>query len=204
MTAVFNTTDHRRHLAPVGISEFQNIHNTDKFSSGYVDTFYNKLFSPIRYEVKNVLEIGIQYGPSILLWRDFFPKAIIHCVDIEKLVDLRGEERVNARYGDAYTKSFPDSLEDDKFDIIIDDGPHTYESQVFFLQNYLTKVKPGGYLVLEDIMDPSWTPNLLELINKDHAATIKVYDMKDKQQTEEAKANIRRYKGNDVIVVKRK
>ena len=160
------------------------------------------MFSPIRNEVKNVLEIGIQYGPSILLWRDFFSKAIIHCVDVEKLVDLRSEERVSSRYCDAYTKDYTDSLEDDKFDIIIDDGPHTYDSMVFFLQNYLTKVKPGGYLVLEDIIDCSWTPKLLEMINKDHAANIKVYDMKGKQQTDELLAIWSN--GLDVIVVKRK
>jgi cephalosporin hydroxylase len=186
----------------MSLNEYKNIHNADKFRLGYVDTFYDKLFSPIRNEVKNVLEIGIQYGPSILLWRDFFSEANILCVDIEKLVDLRGQERITPYYCNAYTKFFTNSLEDDKFDIIIDDGPHTYESMVFFLQNYLTKVKSGGYLVLEDIIDCSWTPKLLELINKDHAENITVYDMKAKQQTDELLAKWSN--GLDVIVVKRK
>ena len=185
----------------MSINEYKDIHNTDKFTLGYVDEFYDMLFTPIRNDVKNVLEIGIQYGPSIKLWRDFFPNAQICGADIGKLVDLSGEDRITAYYSDAYTKTMSNSFEDNKFDIIIDDGPHTYESMVFFLQNYLSKVKPGGYLVVEDIIDCSWTPKLLEIIDKDLADVV-VYEMKGKQKTDELLA--RWSNGLDVIVVKRK
>jgi SAM-dependent methyltransferase len=186
----------------MSINEYKDIHNTDKFTLGYVDEFYDPLFTPIRDDVKNVLEIGIQNGLSIKLWRDFFPNAQIYGADIERLVDLSGEERITTYYCDAYTKAMSNSLEDNKFDIIIDDGPHTYDSMVFFLQNYLPKVKPGGYLVLEDIVDCNWTPKLLEIIDKDLADDVVVYEMKGKQQTDELLA--RWSNGLDVIVVKRK
>jgi hypothetical protein len=50
---------------------------------------------------------------------------------------------------------------------------------VFFLQNYVPLLADGGVLVLEDIIDPSWTPNLLELVPD---RLTQVYDMRGKQK----------------------
>jgi SAM-dependent methyltransferase len=186
----------------MSIFDYEGVHNTDKFTLGYVNEIYNDLFVPIADSVSNVLEIGIQYGPSIKLWRDFFPNAQIYGADIEKLVDFSNEERIITYYGNAYTKTFVNSLEDGKFDIVIDDGPHTYESMVFFLQNYLSKVKPGGYLVVEDIVDCNWTPKLLEIIDSELTTNIIVYEMKGKQTTPELLS--RWSNGLDVIVIQRK
>ena len=36
-------------------------------------------------------------------------------------------------------------------DIVIDDGPHTIESQIYFAANYSDLVKTGGLLIVEDI-----------------------------------------------------
>ena len=186
----------------MSINKYKDVHNTDKFSLGYVNEIYDDLFVHIADSVGNVLEIGIQYGPSLKLWRDFFPNAQIYGVDIEKLVDFSNEERIITYYGDAYTKIFANSFEDEKFDIVIDDGPHTYESMVFFIQNYLSKVKPGGYLVVEDIVDCNWTPKLLEIIDNELATNIIVYEMKGKQTTPELLS--RWSNGLDVIVIQRK
>jgi spermidine synthase len=38
-----------------------------------------------------------------------------------------------------------------KFDIIIDDGPHTWESQEWFFENYYDLLNEGGVLLCEDI-----------------------------------------------------
>jgi len=40
-----------------------------------------------------------------------------------------------------------------KFDVIIDDGPHSWESQVWFFKNYDTLLNDGGVLVCEDIWE---------------------------------------------------
>jgi len=37
------------------------------------------------------------------------------------------------------------------FDIIIDDGPHTLESQIKFINNYFKKLNKNGKLFIEDI-----------------------------------------------------
>jgi len=38
-----------------------------------------------------------------------------------------------------------------KFDIVIDDGPHTLEPQKAFIELYHKLVIPGGYLIVEDV-----------------------------------------------------
>lgn len=85
----------------------------------------------------------------------------------------------------------------DNLNVIIDDGPHTYESMEFFLRNYIKKLAPGGILVLEDITNISWTPNLVKLIPKTHRVT--VHDMRWKQLDPQLMRLWQ--KGLDVIVV---
>ena len=154
---------------------------TDKFDLGYVDTFYNNLFMPIRESVTNVLEIGIQYGESLLLWRDYFPNAEIYGVDIQTWnPSLSQEERLKLFYTDAYTTEFTSTLNNEFFDIIIDDGPHTFDSMVFFLRHYISKLKPGGILVLEDIINKSWTHQLINVINTNYTNYITIFDMRNR------------------------
>lgn len=184
----------------MSLKEFivKNNFNTDKYDLGYVDTFYNNLFESRRYTAQNVLEIGVWQGQSILLWRDYFVNAQIVGVDINRCSSIENLKRIQATYTNAYSVNFVNSLPDKHFDIIIDDGPHTYESMVFFLVNYINKVKSGGLLILEDIIDRSWTPKLLELIDPNRGK-ITVYDMRHKQLTD---VLFRKWSnGLDVIVV---
>lgn len=175
---------------------------TDKFTLGYVDTFYDPLFAPIRNKVTNLLEIGIQYGHSLLMWRDFFPNANVYGVDIDTTSMITNENRVVTICTNAYDSAFVDTLKDGHFDIVIDDGPHTFDSMVFFLDNYLDKVKPGGYLVLEDIVDPTWTSSLMSRLSKPYIHSATVYDMRSRQRTVDL---TNRWAGGlDVIVVQKR
>ena len=49
----------------------------------------------------------------------------------------------------AYDKEVANKLPD--MDLIIDDGPHTYESQIAAIRYYLPKLKTNGYMFIEDI-----------------------------------------------------
>jgi hypothetical protein len=176
---------------------------TDKFDLGYVDTFYNDLFMPIRESVTNVLEIGTHYGDSLLLWRDYFPNAMIYGVDAHIYnQSLSEEERLTLYYTDAYTTEFTRSLKDDFFDIIIDDGPHTFESMVFFLRHYMSKLKPGGTLVLEDIINKSWTSQLINIINTNYTNYIAIFDMRNR--IPDPILNEKWKNGLDVIVLQKR
>lgn len=180
----------------------ENGNQTDKYDLGYISEFYDPLFSPIQNEVKKVLEIGIYDGDSVILWSDFFKNAEIHCVDIAQRSDLSSHSRIFPVYTNAYDPNFVAKFEKESFDIVIDDGPHTYESMVFFLNHYLSLVKSGGLLILEDIIDRAWTPHLLKIIEGRDDISIEVHDMRLKQKVSHL---YERWKnGLDVIVVRKK
>lgn len=127
-------------------------YGTDKriLCHGYTRA-YEKLFLPIRNNVKNVIEAGICDGASLKSWRDYFPNATIHGLDVEqKAVDsVAGEERVKAHLMSSCDASYWASL-DFKADIIIDDGSHVVEDQMVMLRLAWNSLKPGGYYVIED------------------------------------------------------
>ena len=143
----------------------QHRYATDKIDLGYIDYFYNRVLSPRKDQVKNVLEIGIWGGESILLWRDYFSNANIIGADINSCAKLENQDRITQLIGNAYTSEFLNQFEKEYFDVIIDDGPHTMETMSYFLTNHISLLKKGGILILEDIIDRNWTPELLKLID---------------------------------------
>lgn len=130
----------------------------------YISKFYSEKFDKFKDENINILEIGVGSGGSLLLWNDFFSYALIYALDIGSSFDKRFEkckenvknmEKIFLTESDAYQQKVADSLP--KFDIIIDDGPHTFGSHIKFLELYLPKLNSGGILVIEDIDDINWT-----------------------------------------------
>lgn len=180
----------------------RNVPYTDKYHLGYIENIYDSIFSPRKDLKQNILEIGILYGGSVLLWRDFFTNSTIYGADITHCPALENQERVVQLNADAYSLEFVNILKKESFDIIIDDGPHTLESMVFYILHYLPLVKSGGLFVLEDIINPHWTPFLLELIKEKYPSyKVTVYDMRNKQKGEYL-LNLWK-NGLDVIVVEK-
>jgi len=142
----------------------QDIVNNEKTDKDTVHSYlpeYQKLFSKIRERVENVLEIGIGRGGSLALWNDYFPNATIYGLDdltngIEEGINgfhwVRDYDRIKILVPyDAYNPKTLDLFKDTKFDIIIDDGPHTLKTQIYCAKNYTKLLKKGGILVIEDI-----------------------------------------------------
>jgi hypothetical protein len=139
---------------------------TDKNSiHSYIDQLYDKLFSPLKDSVSNVLEIGVYDGGSILLWRDYFVNATITAIDINDCSSKLDNDRINHVVANAYNQDLLQSLP--KFDIIIDDGPHTLDSMIFFVQNYLQLLTDTGIAVIEDVQDYRWFDILTSFIPSD-------------------------------------
>ena len=118
----------------------KNIQNT---THSYLET-YESLFKSKKYSATNVLEIVLQYGGSIKLWSYYFVNSKIYGLDIRKIKDhwpvILSNPRVILGCFDAYNiQFFNNQMLKFKFDIIIDDGPHTLESMIFLyriIQNY--------------------------------------------------------------------
>ena len=145
----------------------KNNFDTDKYSLGYIDGFYNRLFNPLKSKPINFLEIGTFKGGSIKLWREFFhPDSKINCMDVLYCQNLKDVEGINQIICNAYLKESADQFKDEELDIIVDDGPHTLDSFVSLIDLYYSKLKDGGILVIEDIINLSWTPILKDLAEK--------------------------------------
>jgi hypothetical protein len=131
---------------------------TDKsFAHQYIHV-YEALFEPIRNTVTNVLELGIWGGESLRMWRDYFSNAQVYGMDIfDNCNGMALEDRITAVFTDAYTKEAVKHIAI-RFDVIVDDGPHTLESQCFAVANYSHLLTDNGILVVEDIPHPEWIP----------------------------------------------
>lgn len=134
----------------------------------YIDSYYAAEFEGKRESVLNVLELGVQWGGSLMLWSSWFPNAKVIGLDIYEGVpghydEMRGEREfpnVEIRIQDGYSKQVISEHENDFYDYVIDDGPHSIASMVMAIHMWLPKVKPGGKLVIEDIQDYSWFEKL--------------------------------------------
>jgi len=131
---------------------------TDKFSGHSYAAFYDELFAGKENAELNILEIGVYKGGSIRLMRDYMKSAHICGIDI---VDRTGVNEsnipswfynMNLWTVNAYSPEYWDRIfKHGMFDVIIEDGSHEKSHQIYALQNFPAYLKPGGFLIIEDI-----------------------------------------------------
>ena len=122
---------------------------SSKNKYGFIQ-IYEKYFKDIKDQKLNILEIGIDKGDSLRIWRDYFPNAKICGLDIDKKdFHINGVEFF---FGDQSDKDFLNSIIDkyNKFDIIIDDGSHNIRDQIISFNILFRKLIKHGMYVIED------------------------------------------------------
>lgn len=129
----------------------KEVNNT--WSHKYISSFYEEKIGYKKNDNINILEIGIQYGYSLKLWQDYFTNAKIYGFDIANQLQISFNSNVHTKFFNAYSDEALDYLKNlnIKFDIIIDDGPHSIESQDYICKNYKQFLKTDGILFIEDI-----------------------------------------------------
>lgn len=171
--------------------QLMNEYGSDKSLVSYT-RIYHILFSKLRYNPMNILEIGVgtmdkecrdnfagnlllfpnyKPGGSVRAWRDYFENSQVYGIDIGEDCVIE-EDRLNTFVCNSMDKEEVDShFEDDFFDIIVDDGAHLPESQIKTFSNFFPKLKKKGIYCIEDTgSDALWRGehliNLLGLIPK--------------------------------------
>jgi hypothetical protein len=141
----------------------QRIYLTDKGDThNYIKGYYSNEFSGLREAPVKLLEIGLAYCGSAKLWRDWFINGEINIIEFDSNL-IKSIDGVNITLASAYEQETLDMYANNYFDYIIDDGPHTLESQIYAVENWIHKVKDGGKLIIEDIAS---TYALEELIKR--------------------------------------
>jgi len=141
-------------------SDAAHVGGTDKGTGhSYIET-YEEILAPYREKATDVLELGIARGYSLLLWHDYFTNAVIHGIDLRLggAGAAKDIPRIVMYEGDSDNIKLTDAiLPDGHFDVVINDGCHKVHSQLLTTALLLTKMKPGGLLVIEDIeVAESW------------------------------------------------
>ena len=150
-------------------------HGSDKglcydYNHNYT-TLYTRLFTKFNNRSINIFEVGLGTnnldvpsnmsatgipGASLRGWKEYFPNANIYGADIDRRI-LFDEERIVTFFVDqtdpqtVQTLWNNPKLMDIKFDIIVDDGLHTFNANDTFLSNSFNKLNEGGIYIVEDI-----------------------------------------------------
>jgi cephalosporin hydroxylase len=137
----------------IGLSDKGDRHPSHKHF--YIDV-YDNLFSHLKDQPIQLMELGIASGASLLMWAQYFTKGIVTGLDIVEPVRkdyLSKLPNVNMIFGDAYDNDNAKYLVENlpKQDVFIEDGAHDVDNQITALMKYHHLVKPGGYYICEDL-----------------------------------------------------
>lgn len=158
---------------PTDLCEMMKRWGSDKSTRHNYAMVYSRLFEHLRSrEDVRVFELGLgtnntdvpfhmgkdgKPGASLRGWKEFFPKAQIFGADVDARI-LFTEDRIRTYYCDQ-TKpaivrdmwSKHSDLAEDGFDVIVEDGLHTFEANRTFFENSVHVLRPGGIFVIEDL-----------------------------------------------------
>lgn len=100
-----------------------------------------------------ILEVGVQRGGSLIMWKHAMPEATVYGADISPCPNVLKGVDVKYICGDAYSEAFLKFMRVNSlsFDFIVEDGSHTPEHIMWAAAHYPQLLKKGGVLVIEDI-----------------------------------------------------
>ena len=133
------------------LTELAQKHNCDKSGHGYMPHYQRHL----PRTAERILEIGCEHGESLRMWKELYPKAEIHTIDLFQN-PLFAQEREMAgqgfitHQGDQFYKKTYANLTG-KFDFIIEDGSHRADHQLFTFNMLFDFVKSEGLYIVEDL-----------------------------------------------------
>jgi hypothetical protein len=135
-------------------------------------TFYYSIFKDMTQNKLRLFELGLgtnntdvlsnmgesgKPGASVYGWSIFFPNAEIFGADIDERI-LFNTNRIKTFYCDQTKPEIIKTMWEkpelkENFDIIIEDGLHTFDANVCFFENSIHKLNTGGYYIIEDIVN---------------------------------------------------
>jgi hypothetical protein len=120
---------------------------------------YHQHFEPFRGRRPVVLEIGVQNGGSLHLWRDYFgPDARLFGMDIDPACADRAPQGAKVFIGDQADPDFLKAVlrETGPLDVVIDDGGHTARQQIVSFETLYPAMKPEAVYLVEDTHTAFW------------------------------------------------
>ena len=129
--------------------------NGDKGTAHTYIEIYEEVLKPYRNN-GNILEIGISWGYSLRMWREYFINGSVTGIDVEMLPqaqDLLHNSNYNIIHHDATIPSILNHIGNARYDVIIDDGSHYFPHQIQSFNILKECLNTGGIYIIEDIDD---------------------------------------------------
>ena len=116
---------------------------------------YEQWFAPYRGKEIVFVEVGVQNGGSIQMWRNYFGKdAKIVGVDIDARCKQfeDADENIFVEIGSQDDENFWRTFKEKypRVDILLDDGGHQYNQQITTFHEMFPHIKDGGLYMCED------------------------------------------------------
>ena len=121
---------------------------------------YERHFSKFRHRPLRLLEIGVQNGGSLQMWRRYFgPQAILHGLDIDERCRKIDDHDVRIHIGSQSDTALLDAILEEMggVDIVIDDGGHVCARQIETFEYLWPKLADRGVYVCEDVQTSYWS-----------------------------------------------
>jgi len=132
-------------------------------------------------------------GASLRVWKDYFTRANIYGADIDRDI-LFNENRIKTFYVNQLDKTsiykMWKAIKKRNFDIIIDDGMHSYQAAITFFIHSYNKLRSGGYYIIEDV-SYSYLKKLSEALKNYNFEIVKL------------ETNLHVYNDNNLIVLRK-
>jgi glutaredoxin-related protein len=170
----------------MSLSDIADNSRTDKNTAHSYLPVYQELLVNKKNSAKNILEVGILNGGSIKLWHDYFTNATVYGLDIIHINNvwegIKNKDRIILYTStNAYDHTFFKSNflnKNVKYDVMVDDGPHSLESMKQFIKLYSQVMTNDGILIVEDIPHMHWIDILTGEVPENLKQYIKVYDLR--------------------------
>ena len=163
---------------PTPLCEIMGKNKSDKGSKNITTswhnytTFYYSIFKSLSEKKLRIFELGLgtnnvnvpsnmgingRPGASLYGWQEFFPNSEIFGADIDTEI-LFNTDKIKTFYCDQTNPAVVNKMWNepallDNFDIIIEDGLHTFDANVCFFENSIHKLKENGFYIIEDIQN---------------------------------------------------
>lgn len=163
-------------MTPTSLCEIMGRNRSDKGHINIVNSWHNytilyyAIFKDLTDMNLRIFELGLgtnnvnlasnmgingRPGASLYGWAEFFHNSYIFGADIDKDI-LFNTSQIKTFYCDqtneeSIKQMWNENELQENFDIIIEDGLHTFDANVCFFENSIHKLKPNGYYIIEDI-----------------------------------------------------
>ena len=121
---------------------------------------YDKWFKDFRGTDLVFVEIGVNQGGSLQMWKNYFGKdAKIIGIDIDERCKQLEEDQITVEIGSQedieFLKNFKQRYP--RVDILLDDGGHTMNQQITTFMQMFPHIKDGGVYMCEDCHTSYWS-----------------------------------------------